>query len=120
MKSKTFKIVFTLAIVLGIVLIGYTVFAAQTQNKRQGQNLTIQQKEEIVDKRVKEGTVTTDQAKEIKSKLQNCNPENPQRIGQEYKLGFGRTEGTKGNGVGQSEQKGRGLRNGTCKLSERQ
>lgn len=116
MKSKTIKIVFTLAIFLAIVLIGYSVFAAQAQSRRMGQNLTVEEKSKIIDERVEEGVITSKKGQEIKTKLENCNPENPQRLGQEYKLNFGRANNSEGKGLGkQSGQTGQGLRNGTCR-----
>lgn len=120
MRSKSFKLVFALIVVLAFILIGYSVFAVQNHNRRIGQKLTIEQKEEKIDKKVEEGTITKEKAEEIKAKLQDCDPENPQRLGQEYKLNFGRPENTDQKGLGQSQRNGKGLRNGNCKLTSEQ
>lgn len=106
MKNKTTKIIFTSLIILSTLIIGYTTLAAQ--KGQYGKNLSIEQKKKVIDKRVEEGKIETKQAQEIKEKLQNCNSENPQKLGQKYNLHFGQEYNKENNQKGRKQNNNEG------------
>ncbi|SKA83089.1 Protein of unknown function [Caloramator quimbayensis] len=71
----------------------------------------LKNKKEILDKRVKDGTLTQEKADEIlnaiKNNMANCDGTGSQRIGQKYGVGFGGGQG-KGLGRGTCNGLGRG------------
>ena len=84
-------------VIIGIVLvsiIGIASFSyAATCNftpKR-----TLEEKKEILNKKVEEGTITKEEATVIEEKLENCDETKQEKIGQEYGICFG--QGQQGN-----------------------
>lgn len=71
----------------------------------------LKSKKEILDEKVKEGSLTQEKADEIlnaiKNNIANCDGTGSQRIGQKYGVGFGR-----GQGLGNGACNGLGLKGG--------
>lgn len=75
----------------------------------------LKNKKEILDERVKEGTLTQTQADEIynsmKNNVANCDGTGSERLGQKYGVGFGNGQGrgqANGSGLGQGMRRGLG------------
>ena len=91
-----------------IAIIGLTTFSIASTNNFATRKA---EKEEIIEQRVEEGVITEEQAQEIKEKLENCNGDKQEKIGQEYNLCFGNSQNSSENGMkyGQQEkQKSKG------------
>lgn len=93
--KKSLVIGITLVTILGLASISYasTNFTPKT---------SIEEKKEILEQRVEEGTITKEQANEIETKLENCDGTKQEKIGQEYGVCFGQGNG-EGKGYGQNQ-----------------
>lgn len=96
MKGKLSVLIISL-----ITIVGITTFSIASTNNYTTRKL---EKEKIIEQRVEEGIITEEQAQEIKEKLENCNGEKQEKIGQEYNLRFGKQQSCSKDGI-KNEQK---------------
>ncbi|MCX7884824.1 MAG: YckD family protein [Caloramator sp.] len=89
----------------------YGTIAKETGKLEEFKAEMLKNKKEILDQKVKDGTLTKEKADEIlnaiKNNMASCDGTGSQRIGQKYGIGFGRGQGRGlGNGVGRGLGRG--------------